>query len=240
MALRTIEKQSSEARATDALRDEILSGRIAPGSRLVEAELAQACGLSRGTIRAALQHLAAGGLVVPSPYRGYSVASLTSRDVWELYTLRNTYESMASRLVAESINDVQRAVIHQAFEHLKEIVQTRNKAAIFESDFNLHRVIIELSGHSRLQDAYVILERQVRLFYILCNEFMTFDDYVTSHVGIIDAITRGDAKVAATLAAEHNTDDGQAVVQKLISMDEAEQAPASSIAQRLRTIADGD
>ncbi|MFK4484946.1 GntR family transcriptional regulator [Bradyrhizobium sp. USDA 336] len=213
--LKPIEKRSSEQQATEALRAEILSGRIHPGTRLVEADVAQAFALSRGTIRGALQHLATEGLIVPSAFRGYEVTSLTSHDVWEIYTLRNAYESMAARMVAGSIDPSKIQRITDAFSALKRVVETHDKAAIFEHDAKLHGTIVSLTEHSRLQYAYRILAQQTRLFYVLCNEFMSFEDYVTSHIDIVDAILAGDVDRAGRLAADHNTADGQAVVDKL-------------------------
>lgn len=194
-----------------------------PGSRLVEADLAEALGLSRGTIRAALQHLAKDGLIVPAAFRGYEVVTLTSHDVWELYTLHNTYESMAARMVAETIDAAKTKQITDAFDALKRVVETRDMAAIFEHDAKLHNTIVALTGHGRLRDAYRILGQQIRLFYLLCNEFMSFEDYVTSHIDIVDAILASDPDRAARFAAVHNTADGPAVVDRLRA-EEAEAA----------------
>ena len=232
--LKRIEKHSSERRATEALRHEILSGHITPGSRLVEAELADALGLSRGTVRAAFKDLAADGLIVPAATRGYKVASLTAHDVWEIYTLRNAYESMAARIVATTITKEKAEAIRAAFDALKAVVESRDKAIIFEHDGKLHGTILALTEHTRLQESYRILSRQIRFFYVLCSEFMTFDDYVSSHVDLVDAIIAGDALRAAAIAADHNTADGQAVVEKLQAQEEAAAQAARSGAILLR------
>lgn len=232
--LKRIEKHSSERRATEALRHEILSGHITPGSRLVEAELADALGLSRGTVRAAFKDLAADGLIVPAATRGYKVASLTAHDVWEIYTLRNAYESMAARIVATTITKEKAEAITAAFDALKAVVESRDKAIIFEHDGKLHGTILALTEHTRLQESYRILSRQIRFFYVLCSEFMTFDDYVSSHVDLVDAIIAGDALRAAAIAADHNTADGQAVVEKLQAQEEAAAQAARSGAILLR------
>jgi DNA-binding GntR family transcriptional regulator len=60
--------------------------------------------LSRGTVRAALHRLVTEGLVVQRPYAGWEVASLTSRDAWELYALRGALEALAARLAAENMD----------------------------------------------------------------------------------------------------------------------------------------
>src|SRR4030081_3333415 len=96
--LKPIQKRSAEVQATDALREQILRGGARPGSRLTEIGLSQQLGLSRSTIRTALQRLANEGLVVQEPYTDWQVASLSGADAWELYTLRASLEALGARL----------------------------------------------------------------------------------------------------------------------------------------------
>ena len=83
------------------LRERILSGELAPGDRIIETELAEEFGVSRHTLRSALQTLTHEGLLEQSQFRSTHVARPTARDVFETYTLRNTLEAMACRLAAE-------------------------------------------------------------------------------------------------------------------------------------------
>src|SRR5215813_15276740 len=99
-----IARKSLDVQAADALREEIVAGRLAPAARLTEIELAEKLALSRGTIRSALRTLVAEGLVVQSPYSGWHVADLSARDVWELFTLRAALDGLGARLLAESID----------------------------------------------------------------------------------------------------------------------------------------
>ena len=115
-----IEKRSLNNAAADQLRQVIVTGAVAPGVRLTEVALAVRMNLSRGTIRAALQRLVTEGLVVQRPYAGWEVASLTSRDAWELYTLRGAFEALAARLAAENIDTTKRRT-------LMEVVRTAHQ-----------------------------------------------------------------------------------------------------------------
>src|SRR5262249_33341628 len=72
----------------EAIRESILSGRFAPGDRLVEAELARELHVSRGPIREALGLLGKDGIVVHEPRRGKFVQGLTPRLIDEVYSLR--------------------------------------------------------------------------------------------------------------------------------------------------------
>src|SRR5690242_13281051 len=87
--------------AYEALREAILLGRLRPGERVVEAEIARQMGFSRGPIREAVRQLGQDGLVEYQPRRGVIVTKLTSERVFDAYTVRAHLEGLAARLAAE-------------------------------------------------------------------------------------------------------------------------------------------
>src|ERR1700682_1308063 len=109
--LKPIQKRSAEARATDALRDQILRGGARPGLRLTEIGLSQQLSLSRSTIRTGLPQLANEGLVVQEPYTDWQVASLSGADAWELYTLRASLEALGTGLAVGALTQEGEPVI---------------------------------------------------------------------------------------------------------------------------------
>jgi len=108
-------KRSAEAQATEILREQILTGHIRTGARLTEVRLAAELKVSRATVRTALHQLTVEGLIVQTPYTGWSVMTLTAHDAWELYTLRASLEGLAARLAARSINASGRTELDRAF-----------------------------------------------------------------------------------------------------------------------------
>ena len=86
--------------AADRIRDEILSGRLSRGERLVESRIAAELHVSRGPVREAFKLLRAEGLLEEEPRRGTYVVSLSPDDVRELYDLRAAVEGRAAKLVA--------------------------------------------------------------------------------------------------------------------------------------------
>src|SRR3984893_8789589 len=107
----------------DALREAILTGRYAPGSRLVQDDLAETFGMSRIPLREALRRLEGEGLVVISPNRGAIVRPLAPKDVVDLYDLRLALESLALRRAAERYADVREATARRQ-EEAKEAVES--------------------------------------------------------------------------------------------------------------------
>src|SRR5579871_3491091 len=96
--------------AYDALREAILLGRLMPGARIVEAEVARQMGISRGPIREAVRQLEQDGLVEYQPRRGVVVIELTRERIYDAYAVRANLEGFAARLAVPRITpvDVQR------------------------------------------------------------------------------------------------------------------------------------
>src|SRR5208337_5570820 len=93
----------------ERLREDILAGRLAPGSRLVECDLTARFAVSRGPVREALRRLAAEGLIEHWPHRGAVVRRLSGRTIRELFQIRMELEALAARLASRSQDEAARA-----------------------------------------------------------------------------------------------------------------------------------
>lgn len=207
--------RSLDYQAADVIREQILSGHFPPGTRLLEVQLAEQLNLSRGTIRSALQQLIYEGLVVQFPYKGCAVLALSSQDAWELYTLRSALESLAVQLATEAITPEKANILNTAFQHLVKAAQKGNRGEVADADFALHKTIIKLSGHCRLQAQYNIVEQQIRLYIASCNALISEpDEIINQHKLLVEAIYSGNASIAEQIAKEHNT-DGKTLVRRL-------------------------
>lgn len=215
-----ITPRSLDVQAADLLRQQILNGTLLPGSRLLEMELSDQLNLSRGTIRSALQQLTHEGLVVQFPYRGCAVCSLSSQDAWELYTLRQALESLAARLAAESITPLSAEGLKTALEQIVRAAQCENWGELGDADFMLHQMIIQATGHGRLQQQYKIVSQQIRLYIFSCNALhLNLEELVADHQRLVDAILVGNADLAEQIAKDHNT-DGPILVEQLRRMEQ--------------------
>lgn len=222
MALSKIEKQSAESLAADAVRAYILSGDVEPGARLTEAFLADRFSLSRATVRGALQRIAQEGLVRLQPFTGWEVIGITSHDAWELYTLRASMESLAARLASERLNKEGEKRLSSAYHALLEACESKDNRAVAKADWNLHRVVIGLSGHERLAQWYRVIEQQISL-YITWSDFIPKNVYETvpaHHGPIVEAILHRDGETAARLSAEHNVAAGEKLVTHLRALEQ--------------------
>lgn len=220
--LRPIERQSTEAIVTDSLREYIVSGEVPPGHRLTEIALSEQLGVARATLRTALLRLTAEGIVVQIPYTGWQVTQLSAHDVWEIWTLRGSLESLASRLAVSRREPEVRAVLETAITTFLEACETGDLATMNTADFALHRAIVDTSGHSRLAAQYHVVEQQVRLFIATSNLRVATGpaDILAQHEPLIAALRAGDAEAAAQAAWLHDESEGK----RLMSWIEEQQA----------------
>lgn len=211
-----VDRRGLARQATDILREQILGGHFAPGFRLIEASLADQLRLSRGTIRSALQQLAHEGLVDCVPYTGWAVRTLSPEDARELWTLRGVLEGLAARLAAEAMTPERKLRLQSAYRALTEAARSGDRARVVEADLNLHKTILELSGHRRLNEQYKLVEQQIRMFIALSDSCSAdLDEVAVWHDTLVEAIGAGNGEQAERLARDNAEKTGQILIERL-------------------------
>jgi len=190
----------------DVLRDEILDGRLPAGSRLVETELAERFGVSRGPVRDALAELARGGLAVDLPRRGTFVSSLTDADLEEVYVIRRAIEEAAVRLAIARASEADVAVLLAALDEVEAAYGRDDLAAAWEADMAFHRVYCRLSGNGRLLALFDHLASQTVLLMrtaVATRESLAWTPPVEFHRRIADGIVARDVAAAIDAVGAH-------------------------------------
>jgi DNA-binding GntR family transcriptional regulator len=208
---RPVEKRPVTTQAVDSLREYLLSGAVAPCTRLTEVALSEQLGTARATVRMSLNQLAFEGIVTKIPYTGWQVADMTADAVWEIWTLRGCLESLAARLTADTLDEVKADAIARAHRNLLEACVEGELSTITASDFKLHRTIVELAGHRRLRTQYEMVEQQVRFCIATSNAFVADagENIAAQHAPLIAALLAGDAREASQEAWSHNECEGR-------------------------------
>jgi DNA-binding GntR family transcriptional regulator len=204
----------------DGIREKIMAGALACGEHLVEAEFAREFDVSHGTVRSAFKALQAEGLVEYRPRRGMFVVTLEPDDVLELCSLRDSLEALGARLAAQNATEADGKRLHKLLRNIKSAALRGDRRACMELDIALHRLVIDMSRHKRLQQMYGQLEFQVRLFMILTESFHPgLTDMSTIHEPLVNAIVAGDGDLAALASSGHNKSDGEALANALRHRD---------------------
>jgi DNA-binding GntR family transcriptional regulator len=191
----------------DHLREQIVTRMLAPGDRVVEAPIAEAAGTSRGPVRDALALLEKEGLVERIPRRGTFVVELTSKDVFEVYTLRSAVERLAIELIVRhgDIGDLDNMtdVLREAERSIDGGNATHRGLTALDMQF--HRGLLVASGHSRALETWENLATQSTLLSLLTRKRTEVDEALTTaqHRSVLEALSEGDAVLASRLINDH-------------------------------------
>ncbi|MGI9225878.1 MAG: GntR family transcriptional regulator [Woeseiaceae bacterium] len=183
-------------KAYAALRQKIVSGKLATGDRLKEREICSELDISRTPVREALRQLQADGLVVIEPRRGGVVAGISDSEADEIFGLGVLLESYGARLAAASANADDLARLHDILTEMEAVLQedtgeARNR--YLELDSALHRTITRATRNRHLGT----LIRQVVGLPVLIQAFTHY-----SHADLLRSLQQHRTIVAALEAKD--------------------------------------
>lgn len=142
----------------DEIRIKILNQELAPGMRIVEQNLAEELGVSRGPIREALRQLEQEGLVEYTRNVGCSVKKITLEDIYEIYLLRAMYEVLAVKLYDGNFSEEDIDKMEEVLELMRTLEPNENTEEEFGKlvslDGMLHAIVVEKAGFDRLTKAW--------------------------------------------------------------------------------------
>ncbi len=148
----------------DTIRQGILTGRFAPGQRLVIRDLEDEIGYSRSTFREAFRRLAAERLVSLVPNRGVAVQRLSPQEMADLFEIREVLEGHAARRAAERIGEGDRRRRFSAMWERVRRGDPGDRAAFIASNQLFHATIVEIAGNTRLPDMLDRLQIPILMF----------------------------------------------------------------------------
>jgi DNA-binding GntR family transcriptional regulator len=200
-------------RVAEEVRASIVSGRLQPGSRLVEEELARQLQVSRGPVREALRVLRDEGLVTIRPHRGAVVTDISAVDVYELYAVRGALGLIALRHVAGEIQagGPARAAALARIDALdrKDLaalkrVAKADQARLVDGDLAFQAALIDLSGLRRVSTRFAELTTEIRAFVsALAVPFHDTEGLVTKHQRMLALLRSGDGAALEAAWREH-------------------------------------
>ena len=145
---------SASEKVYDAIIRGIRSGAFVPGQHLVEPDLTKRLGISRGSLREALKHLAAAGIVTLNRFRGAYISTLDRKSVLDLLDALEPLCQLAARLAAANCDTEEKcASIVAAAAATDEANRSHNRAQYLEQRRNFYTVLVHLSGNGELERA---------------------------------------------------------------------------------------
>jgi DNA-binding GntR family transcriptional regulator len=191
-------------RAYVAMRDLIVTLRLAPGSALREDALMRDLDLGRTPLREAVKRLALEGLVEVRPRSGTYVTEVEAHDIVHIAEVRAELEAQAARLAAKRMDGDLRATAARLDAELRAIEGTTGIDAHMALDERVHRFVWEAAQNPYLLDA---LERlwalSLRIWHLVLDRVPALPAAVDEQRALPDALVAGDARRAGARMREH-------------------------------------
>ena len=206
-ALQTSQASTLAEQVMTALQRAIVTGELAPGTKLSEADLARRFGVSRGPLREAISRLEARRLVQVVANSGARVISLDTAQLIDLFETREALEGQAARLAATRMSTSAIAELAALLDRHAEAIAADGGRVYYqeEGDYDFHFRIAHGSGNALLagillDDLYQLL-RMYR--FRLSGANGRAEQALVEHRQILDAIAERDAEMAELLMRRH-------------------------------------
>ncbi|MDF3888433.1 GntR family transcriptional regulator [Cupriavidus basilensis] len=192
-----------EAQLTQA----IVEGRLPPGSRIVEADIARRMNVSRAPVREAARRLERQGVLISRPRHGFAVRTVTVREIDDLFQVRLNLELMAASLACKQAPE---AGLKQLLAMVERMVLEADSLPQIERvarDLAFHTAICELSGNAYLHRMFSQMQTEIRMIVALIDSVYHDPKAVAeTHRPIAEAISRRD-EAAAQAAVRFHIED---------------------------------
>lgn len=192
------------------LEQEIVTGTLKPGQRLDETMLAKRFDVSRTPVREALARLAASGLVEIRPRRGAIVATISLRELMNMFEMMANLEGICARYAARRITPEEKIQLAAAQKSCANLVATDRFDDYYERNMTLHSLIYKTSHNEYLEKQTLELRLRLspyrRLQIRIPGRIKSSSE---EHGELVNAILKGDAQRAEKLTREHVTIQGE-------------------------------
>lgn len=143
---------SATDRVSDAVTRGIRAGTFVPGQHLLEPDLTRRLGISRGSLREALKHLAAAGIVTLNRFRGAYISTLDHKSVLDLLDTLEPLARLAARLAAQGCtDDAARARMRDAAAAIDAASRSHNHGRYLEQRRHFYDTLIDIGGNRELE-----------------------------------------------------------------------------------------
>jgi phosphonate utilization transcriptional regulator len=201
----------------------ILQGEYAPGAKLVEANVAERLGVSRGPVREAFRMLEEAGLVRTEKNRGVFVRDIPIEEAVEIFDLRAAMDELVGRKLASSITPSQMKELKGLVDAMEKAVKAEDTRGYHLLNLKFHDRLVEMAGNSKLTAIYRKLIKELSLFRRLnLADGWLMPISAGEHRQIIKAIASGDAEAAGKAMFDHVMDSKERTIANHLRRSESQ------------------
>ena len=198
------------------LRKAILTGKLKPGERLMEIQLADQLGVSRTPLREAIHKLEQEGLVTMMPRRGARVAQISEKGLKDVLEVRRALDVFCAELACDRITEDEELRLREACKAFEDATKTKDATIIAKADVAFHDIIIGSTGNERLISTVNNLAEQI---YRYRFEYIKDDSQharlIEEHRQLMDAILSKNRERAGKAARIHIDNQEQSILSQI-------------------------
>jgi DNA-binding GntR family transcriptional regulator len=201
-------------RIAERIRALIIDGRLTPGERLVEPDLARQLGISRTPLREAILLLDSEGFVRVTPRRGAVVSTLSRTDAQETYQIKGVLEAFAARLASARMTPGEIDHLEEIHNRMCRLAASRTMAVrtLLQLNTEFHQALSDASGNEKLATYVRVLRTQaLRYNYIYLSVLSHPATSMKEHERILAALRKHDGATAERLVRAHGEAAGKAL-----------------------------
>lgn len=193
-----------KAVAVEQLRRAVRQGDVAPGQRLVEAELVEQFGVTRGSVRAAIDELVAEGLLERIHNRGARVRMVTRQQAIEILECRKVLEGLIAAKAAERVQPADIVRLRGLADQLTAAVRDGEPLKYSSLNHELHAALADIAGQLTAADLIGKLNAQiVRHQFQLSLRAGRPQISLGEHLAVAEAVIAGDPVEAERAMRAH-------------------------------------
>lgn len=200
------------------IRRAIIQGRLKPGDKLTEGALAGSLGVSRPTVREALNQLSREGLIVAEPYRGMRVAEVTLDEIEQIAVTRLALDMVAMDAILADESGAKLELVERGWERFESKAFDPDPVVQHDAHVAFHRDIWQASGNYLLARLWPVTEAQITI--ALAEDQWTRSDPDRAHrvhAELMDAIRTRDRERIRLAFVAHTVDSARELVALLLN-----------------------
>lgn len=189
----------------NTLRDAILTGKLVPGERLMENQLADKLGVSRTPVREALRMLELENLVELVPRKGAQVLDMSEKDIINILEVRSALEGLATSVACKKMSKEDLQQLKNMEVDFEKAVADNDVEHFVDIDEDFHDLIFAATENDKLINIFRNLRIQLYRYRMAQakNNETSMSTIVAHHRSIIRAIENHDGEEGASIAQGH-------------------------------------
>lgn len=204
-------------RIVDFVKEAILKGRLKPGERVPEPELAEVFGISRTPVREAFRQLESEGFITFTPRKGAVVSPITDKDVKEFYAIKGMLEGYAAKMACCKLSDEDIKRMEDLNLQMAKCAEKNDAKNFFKLDNQFHDVFLKICGNDKLYNLIHTLVQQFERFRRTSLSLPgRMQSSVNQHADIVEAFKKRDVDLVERLVKANAEKGGELLAQEIL------------------------